>query len=141
MPGTSAPHCGRSLWLTSLLFLPLLALLVACDQVPDDADRAYVRGFCTATTAFSDRLAAETTSEGIATATGDYQQAVRALQPPADVAAFQARFLSYLDEALNSPGQRVGHDPPTPSGDARRRLDNAAGTEDACDGQRFFASR
>jgi hypothetical protein len=122
---------------TALLILAVPFIAVACSLAADDADEAYLTGFCTASNAYSDAIADAGTTDAISEATAQYRDAIGALQAPDDLEDFQDEFLAYLDALARDPAADPGDLPDMPSGPARR-LDQLAPTISECRNTDYF---
>jgi hypothetical protein len=127
--------------------LPLL-LAAACgddDDAPPTAtgpagsDEDYLRAVCIGTSNFSNALLSKTSAEDIAAVVREFADEMRALNPPADLAEYNARFVAYLEAALEEPTSLVTTAPPEPPADARRRLAALEPTIPECKDPTFFS--
>ena len=64
---------------------------------------------------------------------------MKALNPPADLAEYNAQFVAYLEAALEEPTSLVTTAPPAPPDDARRRLAALEPTIPECKDPTFFS--
>ncbi len=127
--------------------VPLL-LAVACGD-DDDAppastgpagsDEEYLRAVCIGTSNFSNALLSKTSAEEIATVVREFADEMKALNPPADLAEYNAQFVAYLEAALEEPTSLVTTAPPEPPADARRRMAALEPTIPECKDPTFFS--
>jgi hypothetical protein len=128
--------------------LPLLLLAAACgddDDAPATAtgpagsDEGYLKAVCIGTSNFSNALLSKTSAEEIAAVVREFADEMKGLNPPADLAGYNAAFVAYLEAALEEPTSLVTTSPPEPPADARRRLAALELTIPECKDPTFFS--
>ncbi len=101
-------------------------------------DEQYLKEICTGTQNFSDALISKTTKEGIASVVQSFRDDMQSLNPPADLQAFNAQFVQYLDDALKEPTSLLTRQPPVPPSSVRDRLVSKEPNVPECSGQQTF---
>lgn len=120
--------------LVSILSLLLLASACGDDSGAKKADASpvaggtplsdleYLKVFCTGVTNYYEAVNTQPTKEGIAKVVQAYVDAMKAVQPPADLQEYQVAYLKYLQDAVNDPTRLLTQKPPLPAEPVRDRL-------------------
>ncbi len=131
--------------LLALLGVALLATVaLACgnDAPPPEGvtDEGYLSLLCTNLDRFSDAVLQATEEAALAAVLQDFIDALRAVEPSADLRDFHAAFIAYLEDALDDPTSPLALAPPLPEEEARERLARTARSVDACREPTFFST-
>lgn len=120
---------------------PLPTPRVDPGEVRAVSDEEYLAIICTGLEEFSSALIRADSPEEIIEVVQAYIDSLVVVEPPEDVQPFHNRFVGYLDESLEDPGQLVMRPRPLPEDDVRERLAEVERDVDECQDLVFFAER
>ncbi|GBD22766.1 hypothetical protein HRbin29_00410 [bacterium HR29] len=102
-------------------------------------DEQYLAVMCRDLDHLTDVLVTATNADDVRQALQRFIDDLRSVVPPADLAAFHAAFIAYLEEALAQPLDVITRKPPLPEEEVRRRLAAKEPTVPECRRPTFFS--
>lgn len=108
--------------IVALVLMAMAPWLVACEEEPSAAERAYLASFCEALDDFSDRVVVTSSPDSVAGAFDALVVDLEAMAPPPSLHDFHAAFAGYVREAAGQPREVASREVPRPPSDVRSRL-------------------